>query len=158
MSPTKDALLELQDFLPYQLSILANTLSRALAARYADEFDLTISQWRVMAVLGRESGLSANQLVERTAMDKVAVSRAVAGLVRAGRVSQRDDPADGRRRVLKLTPAGRGVYRRIVPRALEFERTIVALLDGRDRAGLERLLPNLLNAATQVAAQPVEAK
>ena len=156
MSLAGDSPLELQEFLPYQLSILANTLSRALAARYADEFALTIPQWRVMAVLGRESGLSANELVERTAMDKVGVSRAVAGLVRVDRVDQRDDPADGRRRLLRLTPSGRRVYRRIVPRALDFEHTLLSALDRRDRAELERLLPRLLEAANRVTARSVE--
>ncbi len=156
LSPAKDSLLELQDFLPYQLSILANTVSRSLAARYANEFDLTIPQWRVMAVLGRESGLSANELVERTAMDKVGVSRAVAGLVRVNRVEQRDDPADGRRRLLRLTPSGRGVYRRIVPRALDFERTLLSALDRLDRAALKRLLPSLLEAVNRVTARSVE--
>ena len=154
MSQARGSRLELQEFLPYQISILANTLSRALATRYADEFDLTIPQWRVMAVLGRESGLSANEVAQRTSMDKVGVSRAVAALVRAGRVSRQGDPEDGRRRRLSLTPSGRRVYRRIVPRALDFERTIVSALDRRDREGLGRLLPSLLAAVEQVAANP----
>ncbi len=143
--------LELQEFLPYRISILANTLSRALAARYAEEFDLSVPQWRVMAVLGRESGLSPGEVVERTAMDKVAVSRAVAGLVRANRVSQMVDPADGRRRRLRLTAGGRRIYRRIVPRALDFEKRFMDQLDSRDRALLEELLPVLQRAADRVA-------
>ena len=150
--------LELQAFLPYRISILANTLSRALAARYAEEFGLSVPQWRVMAVLGRESGLTPGEVVERTAMDKVAVSRAVAGLVRAGRVSQVVDPADGRRRRLRLTPSGRRVYRRIVPRALDFEERFLERLDPHDRARLEELLPVLQRAADQVAAEEAGAE
>lgn len=38
------ARLSLADFLPYRLSVLANRVSRALAGRYADEFDLTIPE------------------------------------------------------------------------------------------------------------------
>ena len=143
--------LELQAFLPYRISILANTLSRALATRYAEEFDLSVPQWRVMAVLGRESGLSPGEVVERTAMDKVGVSRAVAGLVEAGRVSQSTDPTDGRRRRLRLTASGRRVYRRIVPRALDFERRFMEGLDSRDRTMLNELLPVLQAAADRVA-------
>ena len=145
--------LELHEFVPYQLSILANTVSRALATHYEDEFDLTVSQWRIMAVLGREGGSSANEVCRLTAMDKVSVSRAVAGLVRDGRVSQVEDPADGRRRRLRLTAAGRAVYRRIVPRALAFERRLVGALGARDRVKLAGLLPGLQRAAEQVAAE-----
>ena len=151
MSEEREAELELQAFIPYQLSILANTVSRALAAHYTEEFDLTISQWRIMAVLGRESGLSANEVCRRTAMDKVSVSRAVSGLVRDARLSQVEDPADARRRQLRLTSAGRAVYRRIVPRALEFERELVNALGVRDRGRLSGLLPGLQRAAEEVA-------
>ena len=145
--------LELQEFIPYQLSILANTVSRALASHYTEEFDLTIAQWRIMAVLGRESGLSANEVGRRTAMDKVSVSRAIAGMVRDKRVSQVDDPADGRRRRLRLTAAGRGVYRRIVPRALAFEHQLLGALGVRDRERLAGLLPGLQRAAEQVSVE-----
>ena len=40
-----------------------------------------MTEWRVMAVLARFEGLSAREVAERTAMDKVAVSRALARLV-----------------------------------------------------------------------------
>ena len=43
--------LELDQFLPYRLSVLANRLSRDLSRLYAERFDLTIAQWRVMAVV-----------------------------------------------------------------------------------------------------------
>ena len=76
--------LDLEHFLPYRLSVLANTVSTALAGAYALRFGLTIPQWRVIAVLARTPGLAAADVVERTAMDKVAVSRAVAGLARHG--------------------------------------------------------------------------
>ena len=143
--------MELGEFIPYQLSILANTISRAFASHYTAEFDLTIAQWRVMAVLGRESGLSASEVGRRTAMDKVSVSRAVSGMVRDARISRVDDPADGRRRRLRLTGAGRAVYRRIVPRALAFEQELVGALGVRDRERLAGLLPGLQRAAERVA-------
>ncbi len=50
--------LELERFLPYRLSVLSNTVSQAIAATYERRFALTITEWRVMAVLGRYDGLS----------------------------------------------------------------------------------------------------
>lgn len=62
--------LGLDTFLPYRLSVLANTVSSAFARLYADRFDLTIPEWRVMAVLGSQAPLSAGEVAARTAMDK----------------------------------------------------------------------------------------
>src|SRR5512147_431602 len=96
-------LLVLEAFLPYRLSVLSNRVSRAIARRYAKAFDLTIPEWRVIAVLGRRPGLTAKEICEATEMDKVAVSRAVAKLTGAKRVAAYVDEEDGRRQLLSLT-------------------------------------------------------
>ena len=74
--------LELERFLPYRLSILSNRVSQAIAREYTERFNLSMTEWRVMAVLARFNGegMSAREVAERTAMDKVAVSRALARL------------------------------------------------------------------------------
>jgi DNA-binding MarR family transcriptional regulator len=135
--------LELEQFLPYRLSVLSNTVSTALAGAYARRFGLTIPQWRVIAVLARTPGLSAAGVVERTAMDKVAVSRAVTGLVRARRVRRVLAPSDRRRSVLTLTARGMQVYGRIVPLALAYERRLLAELSPAEQSQFEALLARL---------------
>src|SRR5512135_1360836 len=89
----------LEEFLPYRLSVLMLRISNAIARSYERRFRLTVPEWRGMAVLGRFGPLSANGVAEKTQMDKVRVSRAVARLVSAGRVSRRVDPGDRRRTV-----------------------------------------------------------
>src|SRR6185295_4793135 len=89
----------LERFLPYRLSILSNRVSRAIAARYAKTFDLTIPEWRIIAVLGRRPGLTAKEVAEATEMDKVAVSRAVAKLTTSRRISAEAHDEDGRAQV-----------------------------------------------------------
>ena len=78
--------LHLEDFLPYRLSVLTNRVSSAIARHYSERFDLTVPEWRVMAVLGGAPDLSAREVAQKTAMDKVQVSRAVAGLIASRRV------------------------------------------------------------------------
>ena len=56
-APANAPALSLDRFLPYRLSVLANTVSAALAGAYASRFGLTIPQWRVIAVLARSPGL-----------------------------------------------------------------------------------------------------
>lgn len=142
--------LELERFLPYRLSVLANTMSAALASAYAERFELSIPEWRVLAVLALRPGLSAAQVAERTAMDKVAVSRAVASLVRARRLERGVEASDRRRSQLRLTPRGVAVYQEVVPWALAYEDALLRGLPARARSRLDTLLGELLERARGV--------
>jgi DNA-binding MarR family transcriptional regulator len=139
--------LELERFLPYQLSILSNTVSQAIANDYQRRYDLSMTEWRVMAVLARFHGLSAREVAERTAMDKVAVSRALAGLVEAGRVHRETHGNDKRRSVLSLTEAGWHIHDDVAPMARAHERELLAKLDETERQWLTRILDKLLEDA-----------
>jgi DNA-binding MarR family transcriptional regulator len=143
-APAEHAPLELERFLPYRLSILSNTISQAIADDYQRRFDLSVTEWRVMAVLGRFEGLSAREVAERTAMDKVAVSRALARLVDAGRVDRATHDGDKRRSVLNLTEAGWVIHDQVAPMARAREREVLAKLSAEERAWLERILDRLL--------------
>ena len=142
--------LHLEKFLPYRLSVLSNTVSSAIAAAYFMNFGLSIPEWRVMAVLAANPGLSAAEVTARTAMDKVAVSRAVNALIAAGRLHRTTAPKDRRRTHLALTRAGESVYARVVPMALQYERNLVAPLSARDLATLDRLVRVLLGRAVEL--------
>jgi DNA-binding MarR family transcriptional regulator len=142
--------LHLEKFLPYRLSVLSNTVSSAIAAAYFMNFGLSIPEWRVMAVLAANPGLSAAEVTARTAMDKVAVSRAVNALLAAGRLHRTTAPKDRRRTHLALTHAGERVYARVVPMALQYERNLVAPLSARDLATLDRLVRVLLGRAVEL--------
>lgn len=141
-------LLVLEDFLPYRLSILSNRVSSAIARRYAETFNLTIPEWRVIAVLGRTPGLTAKEVAEATEMDKVAVSRAVSRLTAARRVTAAEDADDARRQRLTLTAAGATLHAKIAPLALETEQKLLSSLDPRERAELDRLVARLSKAAS----------
>lgn len=143
MASARPVGLDLEHFLPYRLSVLSNRVSTAIAQAYSDRFGLSITQWRVMAVLGRYPELSAGEVARRTAMDKVAVSRAVGGLIDDGRLLRETHGDDRRRSVLRLSAAGARVYREIVPLALEFERRLLDGIDAGERDLLFRLLDRL---------------
>jgi DNA-binding MarR family transcriptional regulator len=147
---TPAEVLVLEDFLPYRLSILSNRVSRAIAARYAEAFDLTIPEWRIIAVLGRRPGLTAKEVAEATEMDKVAVSRAVAKLVAAKRVMARADAADARKQLLSLTSHGESLHARIAPLALSTEQQLLSALSVQERQRLDDLLNRLLSAAKEL--------
>jgi DNA-binding MarR family transcriptional regulator len=129
--------------------VLTNRVSNAIARVYAKRFGLSIAEWRLVAVLGRFGPLSANEVGERTAMDKVRVSRAVQRLVERGLVERTTDAADRRRSVLVLSAEGSAVRAEIAPLALDIERRLLAPLSPADRADLDRLLGVLEGSAAR---------
>jgi DNA-binding MarR family transcriptional regulator len=137
----------LEDFLPYRLSILSNTVSSTIARVYDKRFGLTIPEWRVIAVLGRFPGLSAVEVAERTLMDKVAVSRAVTKLLRSGRLDREFADADKRRSILNLSEEGWRVHNEIAPLALRFERDLLHGLSDDEKQKLDVLMERLLARA-----------
>jgi DNA-binding MarR family transcriptional regulator len=136
-------MLELERFLPYRLSVLSNRISQAIARIYQERFGLDVTEWRIMAVLGRFPGLSAGEVAERTAMDKVAISRGVGRLLERGLVTRAIHEDDRRRSVLALSSAGQAVYDEIAPLALDYERRLLAELGEEEREWLQRLLERL---------------
>ena len=140
---TEHAHLELEHFLPYRLSVLSNRISQEIAGLYAERFALNVTEWRLLAVLGRYPDLTATELVERTAMDKVAVSRAVASLVADGRLTRKVDGDDRRRTKLRLSAKGYRIYDDVAPLALAYQQRLLSGLDAADRAALESLLSRL---------------
>ncbi|MGO3127345.1 MAG: MarR family winged helix-turn-helix transcriptional regulator [Luteimonas sp.] len=135
--------LDLEQFLPYRLSVLTNRISRGLADIYSERFGISVTEWRVIAVLGRYPGLSANGVAERTAMDKVAVSRAVARLLERALIEREMHDSDRRRSVLELSEAGYAVYDVVVPLALEYQRNVLAPLDDAERAAFAAMMAKL---------------
>jgi len=145
--------LDLEHFLPYRLSVLSNRVSSAIARMYSERFGLSVTEWRVIAVLGRYPGLSASEVAQRTAMDKVAVSRAVARLLESGRLQRDTDCDDRRRSVLKLSRAGYRVFDQVAPMAIAFEKRLLDGISAEERALLFRLLDRLDELELQAEAE-----
>lgn len=145
------AVLELERFLPYRLSVLSNRVSQTIAHLYDQRFGLAITEWRIMAVLGRFSGLSAGEVAERTAMDKVAVSRAVARLLERGLIKRDTHGDDRRRSVLALSEVGYGVYDEVAPMTLECERRLLSGLSPEERQLLGGLIDKLSDGVEHMA-------
>ncbi|MFZ4410776.1 MAG: MarR family winged helix-turn-helix transcriptional regulator [Paracraurococcus sp.] len=142
-SPEDTTEFALEAFLPYRLSVVANRASRLFARRYSEAYGLSVPEWRVLAVLGRFGGLSATGVTERTAMDKVKVSRAVRTLLDRGLLERQEDAADRRVQRLGMTPAGRALHAAIVPEARALEAALLQGLAPAERQALHALLDRL---------------
>ncbi|SDL80010.1 DNA-binding transcriptional regulator, MarR family [Modicisalibacter muralis] len=140
MPPDDDAKLDLEGFLPYRLSNLAERISQALSSIYAEQFDLTIAQWRIVAWLQQEGTLTAKRICQLTAMDKARVSRAVSQLLERELIERRRDPDDQRTLWLSLAPDGLALLDELIPRALDWESQLTETLSATEYRELFRLL------------------
>lgn len=141
--------LKLDDFLPYRLSVAANAVSQAIARSYERPYGLKVHEWRVMAVLAEGGELTQQEVVGRTQMDKVAVSRAAQSLEGRRLVRRAPDADDGRSLRLSLTAEGERVHARVAPAALTIEAEVLAGLDEREVAALKDALGRLERAAAR---------
>lgn len=140
--------LRLDHFLPYRLSVLSNAVSREIGGIYEGDFDLSVWQWRIIAVLGETPGLTSTEVTQRTLMDKPTVSRAAASLVDRGLLRRDVDREDRRRVPLSLTPEGQAIYDQVVPQAVEREKALLSVLSEEERSKLHELLTRLSHAAS----------
>lgn len=136
--------------MPYRLSVLSNSVSALIASAYSDAFGIRIPEWRAIAVLGESPGLTSSQIVQRTAMDKVTVSRTVRELVRKRLVLKRASSSDRRVSHLHLTKKGRTVYEEIVPMALDYENQILRVLSSDEQVALGNLVQKLQQGVNEI--------
>ena len=142
--------LRLENFLPYRLAVLSNTVSTTVAKAYDKRFGVSIPEWRVIAVLGRFPGLSAVEVAERTLLDKVAVSRAVTKLIKNGRIDREFANADRRRSILNLSEEGKKLHDEIAQLALQFERDLLEGFSKEELANLNSIMERLLDRASSI--------
>lgn len=137
----------LDAFFPYRLAVLAERVSMAVAQLYADRFGISRAEWRVLAALGANGAMAAKDISAYSTLDKMQVSRAVARLEEAGLIIRAADDADRRAQILTLTPAGRTLFRKIVPLAQAREQDLLQDLDAHERAVLARAMDKVLARA-----------
>lgn len=153
MAPPGDTLeaerFVLSDFLPYRIVVLGHQISRNLARAYENE-DLTIPEWRVLAVVAQADAMAARDVAAQTPMDKMAVSRAVASLEEKGLVDRRASDADRRVQTLSLSAAGRALFERVARVASAFEAKLLEPIPAQERAAFLRGLAALEASAGAV--------
>src|SRR5262249_26083049 len=88
------ASLHIEDFLTFRLTRLSNALRNNMTNPYLEEFELSLPEWRLLALVARFSPLRFSELTSRSSMDKGQVSRTLRvmtkrGLTKSKVISQR---------------------------------------------------------------------
>jgi len=139
--------IRLNSFLPYQITLLADRISRRTAAIARRHDGLNLSQWRVLAAIAEVPGRTANAVVEITPMDKGLVSRAVKSLIDMNLIVRKAAKQDGRLGHLFLTRKGARRYDAIAAKVRKLDDSLRSALSPSESALFSSLLARVLEAA-----------
>jgi DNA-binding MarR family transcriptional regulator len=132
--------MDLNQFLPYQLSIISLKISNGIAEHYQDQFGINISEWRVLVILYKNPDITAKKIAQLSQMDKVRISRTLKSLVQKNYLSQRPHPLDARAKNYELNERGRYLMRAVIPDALRYEEQLLSQLTDDERSQLHHLI------------------
>lgn len=145
--------MQLAQFFPYRLAVLADQVSQCMAQVYAARFQLSRDEWRVLAALHQNPTMKTGDAIAHTTMEKMQASRAITHLEETGLLTRNADDRDRRHRVLSLTPAGRALVKKVIPLVQAREAFLMESLDAEERAVLDRALSKLTERARTLVSQ-----
>ena len=103
----------------YRINMLSAALSQHRLLHVRREFGLNLAEFRILSMLVEFDSPSIKDIAKNSQLDKAHVTRALAGLIKRGLVSQIVDRQDRRLRVVGLTAAGRRIVTATEPFTIE---------------------------------------
>ena len=144
----------IDDLFLYRISRLLVTGGAQVIRLCEGTFGITRREWRILALLAQGDGLLSSELAGRAQLDRARTSRAVTALAAKQLVSRNPRPGDRRSVMVTLTPAGRALFDALFPQVAAINRSLLAVLDETELAGLDTALATLqARADTLVPAQ-----
>lgn len=132
--------LDLDNYIPFLLSAIGNKWSRSSSSLYLKEFDVGVTEWRIIAMLAIEPRITAYRICQVIGLDKAATSRALKAMEGRGLVrSWQQDPGN-HRKLVELTAEGWAMHDRIIAVAHRREALMLADLSTEEVAVLAGLL------------------
>ena len=154
----RDEAFDLTRFLPYQLAVLSERVSKALSVVYMEEHGLSVADWRVLVHTAKETSVSVREIHRTVNLEKPRVSRSVAKLEALGYLAKEVDPSDKRLVMISLTPRGTEVLEDILPKAQAFERDLVGALPPGALKDLDEAAERLHRQLDRMGARGIDAR
>lgn len=110
--------LDLDSYIPFLINQLTTYTNRTLREAFKSK-KITISRWRILAISASLGPQNISELCELTCMEQPTVSRVVDQMERDGLVVRRPLPSDNRIVRVQVTSAGNGLFKKLLPTALQ---------------------------------------
>lgn len=147
----KDApALNLQRNIPALVTFLANKLSTGASTVYRELFNVGIVEWKLLALLAVENGITANHMCHVFGLDKAGISRSLKLLEKEQYVYSSIDTKDARRSIVWITDKGRALHDDIFEVAISREKLLLEGFTKKEIDILIKLLNRLGERVTSV--------
>jgi DNA-binding MarR family transcriptional regulator len=145
--------LHVDQFLTFHLIRLANAAKTQITRRYLLDFDVSVPEWRLLALAMRFAPMRFSELVGRSNMDKGQVSRTLQALTRRGLINAKTIGSAGKGArdsisppvMVSVTPKGRKLYETILPVAQRNQAAVLNTLSASERKTLHTVLTKLFD-------------
>ncbi|NML44716.1 winged helix-turn-helix transcriptional regulator [Ramlibacter sp. G-1-2-2] len=146
--------LHIDDFITTVTGLAGNALRRHVTLPYAEQFGLSVSEWRMLSVLADSRELPFSELVQRSATDKGQVSRTLRLMEERSLVTLRTEGVIPRKKVLcRITPEGLALYEQIMPIARRRQAEMIRQLSVEERRAIYGALRRLREMCGSTPAQ-----
>lgn len=143
--------LHVEDFLTFRINRLANALRASLTKPYLEQFELSLPEWRLLALIARFAPLRFSEVTNRSSMDKGQVSRTLRVMAKRGLTklkalrerNSRSAEALAAPVMVSITPKGLALYRSVLPVARKRQAEMLMTLSEADRLALYATLDKL---------------
>ena len=115
----------------------------AYSEAHVRQFELTPSQFDVIATLGNTNGMSMSQIGEKTLITKGTLTGVIDRLIKKGLVMRENPPGDRRSVIVYLTTKGQQVFKQVFPAHITYLKTQFDKLEPSELELLKILLGRL---------------
>jgi len=156
--------LNVEDFLTFRLTRLSNSLRTNLTKPYLEQFDLSLPEWRLLALVARFAPMRFSEVTVRSGMDKGQVSRtlrvmATRGLTKTKAIKDRgsrSSEALAAPVMVSITPKGTSLYKAVLPVARKRQADMLLSLSESERSSLYSIIDKLSASIGNVDSAEVE--
>lgn len=140
----------------YRFNMIGAALGQHTLLRVQREFGLNLAEYRIMNALATFTSPSIKDIARNSQLDKAHVTRALAGLIKRGLVTQIVDQHDRRLRVVGLTAAGRKIAAAFAPFQLERQMRLERRLSASELRIFWKVMAALSEEAEQMLVEETQ--
>ena len=123
---------------------LSNKLMAPFSANLERQHRISVNEFRLLMLIGRQGSAASHELAEMTGVNIMSVSRAVSALQKHGRITVEPDPANRRRKTLRLTVEGERLFAIMRPQSDLVGDYLLSALRPDEVMALDRFLDTLI--------------
>lgn len=132
------------EYLPYLLGHASFAINKDFD-RYVQAFGISPLEWRVLATLCDDDGLTIGELAHIVVAQQPTLTKAIKKMEEEGLVRRYSDAHDLRKTLAHITPGGRALAHKLIERARQHEQQWLRGLSDSDVKTLRRVLQVIID-------------